>query len=203
MRTIEALLFDLGGVIIDIDFGRVFSRWAALSPLSAEQIAERFVFGDLYHRYERGEIGDREYFDSVREALRSDADDARVLEAWNAVFTGPNRVNLALVNRLSAQMPVFAFTNTSASHQRAWSRAYPDVVAAFRRIFASAETGMRKPERRAFDAVIDMIGADPDAILFFDDLPSNVAGARDAGLQAILVDGPDAVRNGLTAHGLV
>lgn len=129
MRTIEALLFDLGGVIIDIDFGRVFSRWAALSPLSAEQIAERFVFGDLYHRYERGEIGDREYFDSVREALRSDADDARVLEAWNAVFTGPNRVNLALVNRLSAQMPVFAFTNTSASHQRAcraptptWSR---------------------------------------------------------------------------------
>ncbi|MCB1722932.1 MAG: HAD family phosphatase [Chromatiaceae bacterium] len=203
MRTIEALLFDLGGVIIDIDFGRVFSRWAALSPLSAEQIAERFVFGDLYHRYERGEIGDREYFDSVREALRSDADDARVLEAWNAVFTGPNRVNLALVNRLSAQMPVFAFTNTSASHQRAWSRAYPDVVAAFRRIFASAEMGMRKPERRAFDAVIEMIGADPDAILFFDDLPSNVAGARDAGLQAILVDGPDAVRNGLTAHGLV
>lgn len=62
---------------------------------------------------------------------------------------------------------------------------------------------MRKPERRAFDAVIEMIGADPDAILFFDDLPSNVAGARDAGLQAILVDGPDAVRNGLTAHGLV
>ena len=203
MAGVEAVLFDLGGVIIDIDFGRVFSRWAALSPLSAEQIAERFVFGDLYHRYERGEIGDREYFDSVREALRSDADDARVLEAWNAVFTGPNRVNLALVNRLSAQMPVFAFTNTSASHQRAWSRAYPDVVAAFRRIFASAEMGMRKPERRAFDAVIEMIGADPDAILFFDDLPSNVAGARDAGLQAILVDGPDAVRNGLTAHGLV
>ena len=201
--TIDALLFDLGGVIIDIDFGRVFAHWATLSPLSAQQIAERFVFDECYHRYERGEIGDTAFFDVVRDALQSDAADAQILAGWNAVFTGQNETNMALVRELAARLPSYAFTNTSASHQRAWSRAYPEVGRVFRRVFSSAEMGMRKPERAAFDAVVATIGTPPERILFFDDLPSNVAGARAAGLHAVLVDDSDAVRSGLQAHGVI
>ena len=80
-----------------------------------------------------------------------------------------------------------AFTNTSSSHQTAWTEAYPDVVGAFRRIFSSTEMGLRKPDRAAFDAVTRAIGHAPGSILFFDDLASNVAGARDVreGLQAL------------------
>ena len=200
---IQALLFDLGGVVIDIDFERVFAHWAQFSALSAAEIRARCVFDETYHRYERGETDDAAFFDYLRRLLALDADDAQILAGWNAVFVGQNGAVLDLIATVSTQRPSFAFTNTSASHQAAWSHAYPDVVGAFRRIFSSTEMGMRKPELDAFRHVVDAIGVDPGRILFFDDMPSNIDGARAAGLQAVQVQGNDDVRAGLRAAGLL
>ncbi|MCB1802032.1 MAG: HAD family phosphatase [Gammaproteobacteria bacterium] len=197
-----ALLFDLGGVIIDIDFDRVFAQWALHSPLGAADIAQRFRFDATYHRYERGEISDRVFFDEVRRVLQSDAPDATLLAGWNAVFVGLIDDNLALAARLAETLPCYAFTNTSASHQRAWSRSYPSVTQTFRCIYSSAEMGLRKPDRAAFEAVTAAIGCSPESILFFDDMRSNVDGALAAGLRAVHVTHPGAVQEALQAHGL-
>ena len=97
------------------------------------------------------------------------------------------------------QLPCYAFTNTSPTHQAAWTAAFPNVVSAFDRIFASPELGLRKPERAAFDAVTQQIGIDPAAILFFDDTLENVEGARAAGLQAVHVRGHEDIRQALDA----
>ena len=200
---VQALLFDLGGVLIDIDFDRVFAHWAKYAPISAPQIRDSFVFDDTYHRYERGETDDATFFEHVRRTLDLDASDEQILAGWNAVFVAQNQDVLGMVRQVSRLRPSYAFTNTSSSHQNAWSTAYPDVVEAFQRIFSSAEMGLRKPDRVAFEAVTDAIGCAPGAILFFDDLPSNVAGARAAGLQAVRVSGPQDVRSGLQAVGLL
>ena len=202
-EPIQALLFDLGGVLIDIDFDRVFARWAEYAPISAPQIRERFVFDNTYHRYERGETDDATFFDFVRRTLDLDASDEQIRDGWNAAFVAQNDDVLGMVRQVSQLLPSYAFTNTSSSHQSAWSSAYPDVVGAFRVIFSSAEMGLRKPDRAAFEAVTDAIGLAPGSILFFDDLPSNVAGARSAGLQAVRVSGPQDVRSGLQAAGLL
>ena len=202
-EPVQALLFDLGGVLIDIDFDRVFAHWARYAPISALQIRERFVFDDTYHRYERGETDDATFFEFVRRTLDLDASDEQIRDGWNAVFVAQNEAVLGMVRQVSRLLPSYAFTNTSRSHQSAWSTAYPDVVDAFRRIFSSAEMGLRKPDRAAFEAVTGAIGLAPGSILFFDDLPSNVAGARAAGLQAIHVRGPQDVRSGLQAVGLL
>jgi putative hydrolase of the HAD superfamily len=200
---IQALLFDLGGVLIDIDFDRVFRHWARLSSKPYEFIREHFVFDGHYHRYERGETDDATFFNHVRRKLDLDASDDQILEGWNAVFIGLNQGVMGMVRQAAGQMPSYAFTNTSGSHQRAWSSAYPDITDAFRRVYSSAEMGMRKPERMAFDAVVRDIGVAPSSILFFDDMPQNVTGAREAGLQAVLVRSPDDVRGGLAGLGLL
>ena len=114
-----------------------------------------------------------------------------------------NEPVLGMVKQASKTLPSYAFTNTSSSHQTAWTVAYPDVVSAFRRIFSSTEMGLRKPDRAAFEAVVQAIGQRPESILFFDDLASNVAGARAAGLQAVQVSGPRDVREGLRALDLL
>ena len=200
---IRALLFDLGGVLIDIDFDRVFRHWAGLSGKPYEVIREHFVFDAHYHRYERGETDDAAFFDYVRRTLDLDASDEQILEGWNAVFIGLNQAVMTMVRQAAEQLPSYAFTNTSGSHQRAWSSAYPDIITAFRRVFSSAEMGLRKPDRNAFDAVVRDIGVDAPSILFFDDMPQNVAGARDAGLQTVRVTSPADVRRGLAGLGLV
>ena len=202
-EPVHALLFDLGGVLIDIDFDRVFAHWARFAPFSAAQIRDRFVFDNTYHRYECGQTDDATFFEFVRRTLDLDASDEQIRDGWNAVFVAQNDDVLGMVRQASRLRPSYAFTNTSSSHQTAWSRAYPDVVGAFRRIFSSAEMGLRKPDRAAFEAVTDAIGHAPGSILFFDDLPSNVAGARAAGLRAIQVGSPQDVRSGLQAVGLL
>lgn len=196
---VEALLFDLGGVVIDIDFDRVFQAWAALATRPLEQIRAQFDFGEVYCRYERGEVSDADYFAHVRDLLAIEASDEAIRTGWNAVFVGQNRTVLDLIRGIGGDLPTYAFTNTSPCHQVAWSSAYPDVVKAFRRIFSSAEMGLRKPEREAFDTVVAAIGAAPQRILFFDDMPANVAGARAAGLQAVQVRSPQDVSRALAA----
>jgi putative hydrolase of the HAD superfamily len=71
----------------------------------------------------------------------------------------------------------------------------------FTSTFVSSEVGHRKPERSAFEHVASMIGAPPGSILFFDDGPENVVGARDAGMQAVHVTSTDSVRIALARLG--
>lgn len=203
VTSIQALLLDLGGVVIDIDFDRVFAHWAQFSPYPADDMRARFRFDGIYPRYERGEVADAEFFAHVRHVLNMDADDEQIRAGWNAVFVRQNADVLQMLTYSAGRLPHYAFTNTSSSHQQAWSHSYPDVVGAFDTIFSSAEMGLRKPELAAFEAVINAIGCEPGAILFFDDMQTNVEGARHAGLQAVQVTHPDDIRNALTHHGLL
>lgn len=198
---IAALLFDLGGVMIDIDFERMFQAWAPLSGLPPEQLRHRFTVDTAYQRHERGELSSRAYFAHVRRLLELSADDEQISTGWNAIFVGVVRDVLGLVQQARALRPCFCFTNTNPVHRLAWSRDYPDVVAAFDEIFVSSDLGMRKPDVPAYRAVAARIGVPPSAILFFDDLAENVAGARAAGMQAVQVRAAADVRQGLLDHG--
>ncbi|MES2383091.1 MAG: HAD-IA family hydrolase [Pseudomonadota bacterium] len=199
--AVQALLFDLGGVLIDIDFNRAFEHWQTLSPLSLEGIRARFSFDEAYAQHERGEITADTYFAHLVQLLELQPDHQVIARGWNAIFIGQISETLALVQAARAHLPCYAFSNSNAAHQAAWSRLYPSVVQAFDRIFVSSEIGLRKPERRAFEHIAGAVGLPADALLFFDDLADNVAGARTAGLQAVLVRSPADVRAALAALG--
>jgi putative hydrolase of the HAD superfamily len=201
--AVAALLFDLGGVMIDIDFERMFDAWAPLSALSPEQLRQRFCVDTAYQRHERGELSSSAYFAHVRRLLELSADDLQISAGWNAIFAGVVQDVLQLVQQAGTVRPCFCFTNTNPVHRGAWSRAYPDVVAAFDQIFVSSDLGMRKPDVTAYRTVAGRIGVPPSAILFFDDLAENVAGARAAGMRAVQVRSPADVRQGLLDHGLL
>lgn len=197
----QALLFDLGGVVIDVDFERVFRAWQPLSRLPLAQIRERFRFDLAYQRHERGEIDVAAYCAHLASALDLQAEPAQIAHGWDAIFVGDIAETLAMVRAMRGRLPCHAFSNTNAAHMVAWSRLYPRVVQAFDRIFVSHQIGLRKPERAAFEHVADAIGVAPEAILFFDDLLDNVEGARTAGLQAVHVRSPRDVREALASCG--
>jgi glucose-1-phosphatase len=198
---VQALLFDLGGVLIHIDFNRAFAQWQALSPLSLEGIRDRFRFDTAYEQHERGEIGADAYFAHLVQQLELKNDHEAIARGWNAIFTGEISETLALVRAARAHLPCYAFSNSNTVHRAAWTGLYPDVVQAFDRIFVSSDIGLRKPERRAFEHIAGAVGLPANALLFFDDLAENVAGARAAGLQAVCVRSPADVREALAALG--
>jgi FMN phosphatase YigB (HAD superfamily) len=198
---VQALLFDLGGVVLDIDFHRAFEHWQPVSRLSLEEIKAGFRFDAAYQQHERGEISAAQYFTHLCDTLQLQQGHARVAEGWNAIFLGEISETLALIQSIRNHLPCYAFTNSNTAHQAAWSAMFPEVVQAFDRIFVSSDMGCRKPERQAFDHITRAINLPAGTILFFDDLAENVAGAQAAGLQAVHVRGPADVRAALERTG--
>ena len=197
----RALLFDLGGVVIDIDFDRAFRLWQRRSRLSLEEMRARFHFDLQFQRHERGDIAVSEYYDHLACLLQIDADRQHIAHGWNSIFVAEIAETTALVQALRGHLPCFALTNTNAAHMATWSSMFPDVVTSFERIFASHQMGFRKPDRRAFDYVSEATGFAASSMAFFDDLLENVEAAAAAGIHGVHVRSPADVRDALRSFG--
>ena len=200
---VQALLFDLGGVVIDIDFERAFRGWQSISQLSFNEIKLAFMVDAPYEKHERGEIAAAEYFGHLRAALELQGSDAQKAEGWNSIFVREISETVEMIRSIRDLVPCYAFTNKNPTHQVAWTTMAPGVVQSFDRVFTSHEIGLRKPEKRAFEHIAASIGVPPPSILFFDDLLENVDGARAAGLKAVLVCSPRDVRDALLQEGMI
>lgn len=182
--TCDALLFDFGGVLVDIDFQRTFATWAELAGVAPQAVSERFAFDAAYEAHERGEIDGAHYFALLRQSLGIDLSDAQFLAGWNALFLEALPGVAELLPVLAARWPLHLFSNTNRLHHDCWRTRHAGLLAPFSQVFCSHALGERKPTRAAFDQVVRRIGVPAGRIVFFDDLAENVAGARQAGLQA-------------------
>jgi glucose-1-phosphatase len=185
--TVDALVFDGGGVLIEIDFRRAVDYWARAAGVSADAISRRFKFDASYEAHEKGEIDAHEYFASLRQSLAIDLTDAEFAAGWCDIFVGPIPGAFDLLRDLSLKLPVYLFSNTNLLHYNCWSKRYPEVLSPLSAGFYSHVIGQRKPSLEAFSHVAAAIGLAPQRIAFFDDLPENIEGARCAGFKGFCV----------------
>ncbi len=188
-EPVEALLFDLGGVIMDVDFARVTRRWAGHAGCDPTKLHARYTPDEDYRRHERGAISDEAYWAALRGTLGIDISDAQFLDGWNAIFDGVIPGVTDWLASACTRLPSYAFSNTNPAHEVFWSAAYADILKPLRKVFVSSRIGLRKPDREAFEYVARAMGVAPPHILFFDDALANVEGARAVGLQAVHVRG--------------
>ena len=190
----DALVFDLGGVILDLDFGATISAFSRLSGADASHLYTQTRQVDLFDEFERGEIAPEAFRARLRERLQlgDGTSDVELDAAWNALLGSIPEDRLQLLRRLKQETRTFLLSNTNAIHigqflldygarhetaHGAWS----DL---FEKPLYSHELGARKPERRIFDRVAEQFGLEPSRIVFIDDNADNVAAARDAGWRA-------------------
>lgn len=195
--AVDALLFDLGGVIINIDFGRAIAAWAKDAKVPAHALAERFTFDAAFDAHERGVVDSAQYFDMLRGSLGVALTDQQLLAGWNAIFVGPAPGIGDLLRRLARALPLYVFSNTNATHRAHWAFRYRELLTPFSAVYCSCDLGIRKPAPEAFLGISERIGVTPDRIAFFDDTPENVHGARAAGLIAFHVSTVEQIRRAL------
>jgi putative hydrolase of the HAD superfamily len=198
----DALLFDLGRVVLDIDFGKAIGCWAAHAGCAPSAIAARFVRGDAYRHHEVGQISDADYFDSLRTSLGVRLTDDQFLEGWNAIFAGEMPDIARLLPRAAEKLPLYVFSNTNRPHVEYFSKTYAELLGHFRELYLSSTIGLRKPDAAAYDHVVRSIGVPASRIVFFDDLAENVEGARGRGLRAVHVRSSADVADALSALGI-
>ena len=201
-NSADALLFDLGRVVLDIDFSKVVASWAGHAGCEPSQLVARFSPDETWKQHERGEISDAAFFESLRASLGIDISDVQFLEGWNAIFAGEMPGIGAMLARAGTRLPLYAFSNTNVAHAEHFSQRYAGVLGHFREIYLSSTIGLRKPEAAAYDHVVKAIGVPASRILFFDDSAENVAGARERGLSAVHVRSPDDIATALAALGI-
>jgi glucose-1-phosphatase len=185
--SVDALLFDLGNVVIEIDFNRAVAHWATHASCEESLIRDRFRHDHAYDQYERGKIDLSSYFSALRTNLGVDISDAHLRDGWNAILIGAMPGISDLLASAANRFPLYAFTNSNPEHQDCLSYRFADLLRPFKQVFVSSKIGLRKPEPDAYRHVVDAIGVPASRILFFDDLIENVEGARACGLQAVHV----------------
>lgn len=185
---IRALLLDLGNVVLEIDFRRVFDYWATHANVAVDRLYDRWSLDDPYQRHEVGEIDFATYLHYLERKLEIELRLEHWLKGWNALFVATYPEVHTRLPRVADSLPVFAFTNTNPTHQQYWSRQFPEALYRFQKIYVSCEIGLRKPDVEAYEHVARDMGFRPDEILFVDDSRDNVDGARAAGMTTTWVE---------------
>ena len=147
--SVDVLLFDLGRVVLDINFDSVMATWAGHAGCTPADLASRFVVNDSFKHHETGRIDDAAFFADLRQSLGIELSDAQFLEGWNAIFAGEMPGIAPLLAGAARSLPLYAFSNTNPAHVAHFSKTYAGVLGHFREIFLSSSIGLRKPDAAA------------------------------------------------------
>jgi glucose-1-phosphatase len=201
------LLFDIGGVIIDLDFRD------ARETLESEYLMDPETFLDLTRSGEYGEnpsvtenamigaIGTREYLIAFQQGCKRPIS-LETIRRLRERMLGPERPEmLDLLEQLNKKIPIAAFTNTMELH---WDLLmdpkryrFPQL---FRTIFASHLLGDAKPRIEAFKKVLSALGVSAEEVIFIDDSELNVSGASQLGITGIVFTNVNMLRQELSKY---
>ncbi|MCU6663644.1 glucose-1-phosphatase [Silvania hatchlandensis] len=187
-------IFDLGNVIVDIDVNRVLGSWSDFSRVPLATLKQSFTMGDAFHQHERGEISDEVFAEKLCHEMDLPLSYEQFAHGWQAIFVGIRPEVIAIMHKLREQgHRVVVLSNTNRLHTTFWPDEYPDVKAAADKIYLSQEMGMRKPEARIYQAVLQAEGYPAADAVFFDDNADNIEGANQLGITSILVTGKQTI----------
>ncbi|GGD28995.1 glucose-1-phosphatase [Franconibacter pulveris 1160] len=187
-------IFDLGNVIVDIDFNRVLGVWSDYSRVPLANLQKSFTMGEAFHQHERGELSDEAFARKLCEEMALPLSFEQFSAGWQAVFVALRPDVIDIMHKLREQgHRVVVLSNTNRLHTTYWPEQYPEIRAAADNIYLSQEMGLRKPEPAIYQQVLEQEGFRPSEAVFFDDNADNIKGAQQAGITSILVTGKETV----------
>ncbi len=193
LSRIRHLLFDLGGVIINLEVPRTHQALSRLNGRDAAEIARQSKATDLFSRYETGACTDDEFRRGLRGFLGVDVSDAQLDQAWNAMLLDLPPARVELLRQLREKYTLLLLSNTNDIHLREVNAVLeratgvPALEALFDWTFYSQRIGLSKPGTASFRYVLDHAGIRAEDTLFLDDSPENLQGAQQLGIHTVLI----------------
>ncbi|ATZ10011.1 glucose-1-phosphatase [Erwinia amylovora] len=179
-------IFDLGNVIVDIDFNRVLGVWSDLGRVPLATLQSRFQMGESFDQHERGEISDKEFARQICDELELPLSFEQFAAGWQAVFVGVRPDVIAIMHQLREQGErVVILSNTNNLHCQFWPEQYPEVRAAADKIYLSQEMGLRKPDPAIYQRLLNEEETAAAEAIYFDDNPENIEAARALGIHSL------------------
>jgi putative hydrolase of the HAD superfamily len=197
---IRALIFDLGGVVINIDPARAFQALQRLAPASVSATDQFLEHNKLFLDYEKGLISDQAFRQGIRELIRRpDLADEAIDAAWCSMLLDIPPERLRLLERLKSRYHTLVLSNTNQIHVDAFNKmvaaatGQPSLDHLFEKVYFSHHLKMRKPEAQIYQHVLLEQGLEPSETLFLDDRADNLAAAEAEGIRTQLVTGTNGI----------
>jgi putative hydrolase of the HAD superfamily len=198
-RAVEAVVFDLGGVLAD--FGGVAPMRALAGIDSDAELWERWLASEPVRQFERGTGTAEEFAAALVAEWGLDVEPEGFLADFRGWLLGPYAGAEQLVSETRQHVPVACLSNTNRVHWEAGASQWP-LLSLFDRAFLSFELGLVKPDREIFEHVVEELGVPAGQVLFLDDNEINVVAAREVGIRAARAAGVEQARAVLQSEGI-
>jgi putative hydrolase of the HAD superfamily len=201
LNGITTIIFDLGGVVLDLDPNLTAEAFSKLSGKTITEIYEIFISSEWVPAFEKGKISAADFRKQVRQDLSINNPDQEIDQAWNAMLLTLPPKRLDLLSGLRSSFNTLVLSNTNVIHVEAFSQTVASVTKGgkiddhFNQVYYSNEVGMRKPDAEIFEFVLEANNLKANSTLFIDDMLPNIESANQIGIKTVhLTDQEDLFR---------
>ena len=194
LDNFDAVIFDLGEVIIDLDPAAVVEKFSAhLDPKRKGVVSELIVKSNALYEFETGKMDEETFISNVNDVLDINLDREEFISIWNSMLLPIKEERIQMLENLKKSHRVFFLSNTNQIHQGKFDEmireagTYEKLSEVVEEAIYSHVVGMRKPEKEIYTYIIDVIGTNPEKVLFLDDKEENIVAASQMGINGMIV----------------
>ena len=186
MKNIKAIIFDLGAVILNINYQNTIDGFEKLGVKNASSFYSKQVQSNLFNQIETGEISAKKFLKELQKETNN-ASINQVSEAWNAMLLDLPENRLAFIRCLKKEYSIYLLSNTNSIHIDAFKKKigasqWIKFCNLFEKMYLSYELGLRKPNVAIFKHILNEQSLKPQEVFFIDDSPQHIEGANKLGI---------------------
>lgn len=191
MQKIENIIFDLGGVLLDIDYNLTRKAFENLGVANFYEMYSQANADKLFQKLEMGKVSEKQFYKELNKATGLHLSQQEIRNAWNAMLLSFREKSLEFLEQLKDRYKLYLLSNTNNIHLNSFYEIYHQKERKnsfeqfFDKAFYSFEIGLRKPDADCYEWVINDLKINPAKTLFIDDSINNIHGAEKAGLQTL------------------
>lgn len=193
MQNIKAIIFDFGGVILNIDYNKTSKAFTDLGVKNFDEMYSQKNANPLFHDLEEGKINEEEFYNAFRTSSQLKLTDQQIKKAWNAILLRYREEALQTLATIKNKYRLYLLSNTNSIHHKEFNKIFEDQIGSgslndyFDKAYYSHEIKLRKPGKDAYQYVLKENNLFPSETLFIDDSIQNIEAAKSLGLQTIFL----------------
>ena len=196
-NNIEAIIFDLGGVILNIDLNGPFEKLKKLLGIDTKHDGLNIIKNNpVFLTFETGQISPQQFRDELRKISSNVFSNTEFDEIWNSIILDYPESNIRFLEKIKPLYRTFLMSNTNEIHYHFYSNSleqkfgHKNLDSLFEKAYYSHISGMRKPDIIFYDYILSQNGLNPQNTLFIDDFKENIEAANQLGINTIhLING--------------